>query len=128
MFKKIWLILTKRLSSIKSKNLKVFIGFTLSHLNKGTFKETYEAVKKEIGAKAKKLAGLSFVVSGTLSGLSRYEAKAKIRELGGDISESVSKKTDYVVTGGEPGSKFEKAKKLGVTTLTEKQFLEMIQK
>ncbi len=38
----------KRLSSIKSKNLKVFIGFTLSHLNKGTFKETYEAVKKEI--------------------------------------------------------------------------------
>ena len=79
-------------------------------------------------AKSSKLKTKTFVLTGGLESMSRDEAKEKIRELGGDISESISKKTDYVVTGGEPGSKFEKAKKLGVTTLTEKQFLEMIQK
>ena len=51
--------------------------------------------------------------------MSRDEARAKIRELGGDISESVSSKTDYVVVGLEPGSKAEKAKKLGVKILDE---------
>ena len=58
--------------------------------------------------------------------MSRDEARGKIRELGGNTSESVSSKTDYVVVGSEPGSKAEKAKKLGVTILDEKQFLELI--
>ncbi len=83
-------------------------------------------VKKEAGAKARKLAGLSFVVTGTLSNMSRDEAKGKIREHGGDISESVSSKTSYVVVGENPGSKSEKAKELGVKTLNEKEFLKMV--
>ena len=58
--------------------------------------------------------------------MSREDAKEKIRALGGDASESVGKKTSYVVVGAEPGSKFEKAKKLGVKILEEKEFLEMI--
>ena len=58
--------------------------------------------------------------------MSREEAKEKIRELGGDASESVSKKTDYVVAGTEPGSKYEKAKKLGVKIIDEKEFLQLL--
>ena len=58
--------------------------------------------------------------------MSRDIAKNKIRKLGGHIAESVSAKTDYVVSGENPGSKFDKAKKLGVKMITEKEFLEMI--
>ena len=73
-----------------------------------------------------KFSGKVFVLTGTLENMSRDLAKEKIRSLGGDISESVSKLTDYVVSGKEPGSKFDKAKKLGVKILSEKEFLEMI--
>ncbi|MCX6718690.1 MAG: NAD-dependent DNA ligase LigA [Candidatus Staskawiczbacteria bacterium] len=76
--------------------------------------------------KTQKLSGSSFVLTGTLESMSRDEAKAKIRELGGDISESVSSKTSYVVVGLEPGSKADKAKKLGVKTLSEKEFLKLV--
>ena len=54
------------------------------------------------------------------------EAKEIIRAFGGDVSESVSKKTNYVVAGNEPGSKFDKAKKLGVKILDEKEFLNLL--
>ena len=73
-----------------------------------------------------KLKGLSFVLTGSLESIARDEAKAKIRELGGDISESVSSKTSYVVVGSEPGSKADKAKKLGVKILDEQEFLQLI--
>ncbi len=73
-----------------------------------------------------KLVGKTFVLTGSLESMSREDAKEKIRSLGGDASESVSKKTDYLVAGSEPGSKYEKAKKLGVTILDEKQFLDLI--
>ncbi|OGL99971.1 hypothetical protein A2501_04465 [Candidatus Uhrbacteria bacterium RIFOXYC12_FULL_57_11] len=72
------------------------------------------------------LAGKSFVLTGTLESLSRDEAKEAIRALGGDPSESVSKKTHYVVVGSDPGSKAEKARKLGVSILSESEFLTMI--
>ena len=65
-------------------------------------------------------------LTGSLEKMSRDEARAKIRELGGDTSESVSSKTSFVVVGSEPGSKAEKAQKLGVKTLSEKEFLNLI--
>ncbi len=76
----------------------------------------------------KKLKGKIFVFTGLLNSLTREEAKEKVRELGGRTSESVSKKTAYVVVGKSPGSKLEKAKKLGVKTINEKEFLKIIQK
>jgi DNA ligase (NAD+) len=57
--------------------------------------------------------------------MSRDEAKDKIRALGGDISESVSSKTSYLIVGENPGSKFDKAKRLGVKILTEKELISM---
>ena len=72
------------------------------------------------------LAGKTFVLTGSLASMSREAAKEKMRDLGGDASESVSKKTDYVVAGTDPGSKYEKAKKLGVKILDEEEFLKLI--
>ena len=72
--------------------------------------------------------GLKFVLTGTLENLTRDQAKEKIQTLGGDVAGSVSKETDYVVAGSEPGSKYDKAKKLGVKILGEKEFLEMLRK
>jgi len=66
-----------------------------------------------------------FVLTGTLSSLTRDEAKEKIQSLGGDVSESVSKNTTYLVAGENSGSKLEKARKLGVPILEEKDFLKL---
>jgi DNA ligase (NAD+) len=73
-----------------------------------------------------RLAGLTFVITGTLSGYSRDEAKARIEELGGKVSSSVSKKTDYLICGENPGSKLENAKKHGVKILDEEAFRSLL--
>lgn len=70
--------------------------------------------------------GKTVVLTGTLSGLSREEASEKIVSLGGKVSSSVSKKTDFVVYGESAGSKLSKAKELGIKTIDEKEFLKMI--
>jgi DNA ligase (NAD+) len=72
------------------------------------------------------LAGTSWVITGSLEAMSREKAKERIRDLGGDVSESVSKKTSFVLVGAQPGSKYEKAQKLGVPILDEKEFLKKI--
>ncbi len=73
------------------------------------------------------LTGKKIVVTGSLSSLSRDEAKEKIIAAGGDWVSSVSKNTDYVVVGEKPGSKFAAAQKLGVTILDEEKFLKLLQ-
>lgn len=75
--------------------------------------------------KSGKFTGKTFVITGTLEHMSRDEAKAKIKSLGGKVTESVSKQTSYVVVGREPGSKYNKALKLSVPVLYEKQFVEL---
>jgi DNA ligase (NAD+) len=68
------------------------------------------------------LEGKSFVLTGSLEGFSRSQAAAEIERRGGKVTSSVSKKTDYVVVGADPGSKFERATQLGVETLDEAAF------
>jgi DNA ligase (NAD+) len=72
------------------------------------------------------LAGRTFVLTGTLAGLTRDEARQLIEDRGGKVSGSVSRKTSYVVAGTEPGSKLEKATALGVTVLDEPAFRELL--
>ncbi len=83
-------------------------------------------IEKEKVVSATKISGKKFVVTGTLENLSRDEVKDKIRSAGGLVGESVSKETDYLVCGENPGSKYDKAMKLGVKILDEKGFLAII--
>lgn len=73
-----------------------------------------------------KLNGKSFVLTGTLSRFTRQEAGERIQQLGGGVTSSVSKKTDYLVVGENPGSKLDKAQKSGVSILSEEQFVELL--
>jgi DNA ligase (NAD+) len=83
---------------------------------------------KEARAEELPLAGLEFVLTGKLESLSRPEAEAKIKAIGGKAGSDVTKKTSYVVVGADPGSKLAKAEKLGIKTLTEAEFLELLGK
>ncbi|MBS0485380.1 MAG: NAD-dependent DNA ligase LigA [Proteobacteria bacterium] len=82
--------------------------------------------KPVLAAAAAPLSGKTFVLTGTLPTMSREEAKERIEALGGKVSGSVSKKTDYVVVGTDPGSKYDKAVSLGVTILDETALSEML--
>ena len=84
-----------------------------------------EAQQKE--SHGDKLAGSTFVLTGTLPTMSRKEASQLIESHGGKVTSSVSKKTSYVLAGEEAGSKLEKAQQLGIPILTEEEFLQMIQ-
>jgi DNA ligase (NAD+) len=96
--------------------------------NMHMLKELLKEVKVERGKRKVKgkLTGKTFVITGTLPTLSRDEAAGLIRANGGIVSGSVSKKTSYVLAGSDPGSKFNKARQLGVGILSEKQFLDML--
>jgi DNA ligase (NAD+) len=83
-------------------------------------------VQKGEARKAGAFSGKIFVLTGSLGTLSREDAAMKIRERGGSVSSSVSKKTDYVVAGADPGSKYDNAKKLGVRILTEREFTALL--
>jgi len=84
-------------------------------------KEVKEAKPEELP-----LAGLEFVLTGKLESFSRSEAEAKIKALGGKAGPDVTRKTSYVVMGADPGSKLAKAKKLGIETLNEAEFLDLL--
>jgi DNA ligase (NAD+) len=94
----------------------------LKKLDKAGVHPTVE--KRQV--KSQKLAGKSFVFTGSLANRSREEAGELVGQHGGKVSGSVSKKTDYVVVGTDPGSKYEKAKELGVTILSEAEFEKLI--
>lgn len=87
----------------------------------GLFKSSYQGPKANAS-----LSGLTFVLTGELQTFKRSELKGKLESLGAKVSGSVSKKTSYVVVGEKPGSKFDKAKELGVSILSENQVIKMI--
>jgi DNA ligase (NAD+) len=84
----------------------------------------------ELGSRAVEnfLEGKSFVLTGTLHSLKRSEAEKRIQDLGGKTTSAVSKSTDYVVAGDDPGSKFDKAQTLGIKILDEKTLLSLLEK
>jgi len=89
----------------------------------GDLKLRLTGTKKQRGTK---LAGKTFVLTGTLPHLTRDEAKKMIEDAGGRVSGSVSKKTDFVVAGDDAGSKLDKAKELGVRVIGEKEMQELL--
>ncbi len=94
---------------------------TLNELLKHITIEQLEAIAEDSD-----VAGKTFVLTGTLSTMTRDEAKAEIRKRGGKISSSVSKKTDYVIVGADAGSKADEASRLGVSMLTESEFIALM--
>jgi DNA ligase (NAD+) len=94
--------------------------------NRNLIKKLYKAAVRPIiekrTVKSRNLAGKSFVFTGGLANRSREEAGELVLQHGGKVGGSVSKRTDYVVVGTDPGSKYDKAKELGVTILTEAEF------
>ena len=98
------------------KNLKV-----LERLKKGGMK--FPAEKAEV--KEMPLSGKTFVLTGALDSFTRDQARKIIEGMGGRVSSSVSKKTDYLIVGKDPGSKYDSALKLGIQTLDENDFKEI---
>jgi len=87
---------------------------------------SYDPPKRPEGADAGPLAGKTFVITGTLPTLSREDAKAKIEAAGGKVTDSVSRKTDFLLAGEKAGSKLEKATKLGIAVIGEEQLAELL--
>jgi DNA ligase (NAD+) len=90
------------------------------HWQEGVSTKRTKTIEGRVGAK-------TFVLTGALPSLSREEIKERIELAGGKVAGSVSKKTDYVVAGGDPGSKYDKAIELGITILNEAQLLQLLQ-
>ncbi len=101
------------------ENLKVIEKIRAAGVN-------MESKKKAVHQGELKLEGMTFVLTGTLTSYSRKEAKDIVEGLGGKVTGSVSKKTSYVLAGENPGSKLDKANKLGVKVITEDEFDDMI--
>lgn len=99
---------------------KTFIHELLTHVEVLPYTEVYTQTQK-------KLSGKKFVITGTLKTLGRDEIKKIIIDLGGSVSGSVSRKTDYVVVGENPGTKYEDAQNVGVTCINETTFLTLIE-
>jgi len=130
----------EKISSAAGEELTVVedIGPVVAHSIIEWFKQPYHRnilkkfekfgvnVLSDKGTTKGKLHGQTFVLTGALKAMSREEAGQRIRVLGGKVSSSVSKETSVVVAGTDPGSKFDRAQKLGVKILNEKEFLELI--
>jgi len=103
-------------------------AFFRDEKNRETIKRILDAGVKleyEQGG-SQRLAGLTFVFTGSLASMSRDEARAKVEELGAKTASSVSRKVSYVVAGEEAGSKLDKARQLGLTILTEQEFMDLL--
>ena len=85
-----------------------------------------EILTPDQGTTQQSLSGRRFVLTGTLDSYTRQEAKDLVEKAGGRVGSSVSKKTDYVIAGRDPGSKLTKAQQLGVTILNEEEFRELL--
>ena len=102
----------------QKENVEIIEKLRKAGLNFGTNEEE----EKIEDSKTRKLQGKQFVLTGTLKNFTRNQAKEMISKFGGRVTGSVSKKTDYVVSGENPGSKYQKARELGITIINEEEF------
>lgn len=107
-------------SWFKNTDNKELVRRILKHV------EVLPVQKSSYAVSSSPISGKTFVLTGTLPTLGRDEAKAKIKQYGGEVTSSVSKNTDYVLAGEEAGSKLDKAHELGVHVLSEEEFLNML--
>lgn len=107
----------------EKKNIAIIQRLRSAGLN---FKQEEEKTSEEKGARI--LTGKQFVLTGTLKDFTRSQAQEIISKLGGRVTGSVTKKTDYVIAGLEPGSKYQKAQELGVHIMNEEEFKKIINK
>jgi len=115
---------------IGPKAAESVVTFFAQESNRGIIRKLQQAgvnmKAEQVGPTQPKLAGMEFVLTGKLESLTRTQAEARIRELGGGVGSSVSKKTTHVVAGADTGSKLAKAQSLGTTILSEAEFLKMM--
>jgi len=115
------------IGEVVAKSLAGWLGESANHkLVKDLTSAGVEVLNEKPKANGK-FTGTTWVFTGTLNEFSREEAGAKVRALGGEVTNSVSKNTSFVVAGKDPGSKYDKAKSLGVKILSEYQFQKFIQ-
>lgn len=107
------------------ENIKI-LNKLLKHVTINQTRYKLNLPDSKAGVKSQKFANKTFVLTGTLQTMTRDEAKEKIRALGGSVSSSISKETDYVVTGENPGSKYDDAVKFEVQILNEEEFQKLI--
>lgn len=111
---------------IMAESLRAFFGQEVNRQEVERLREQKVVLVEERKETGNSLEDKQFVLTGTLKDFSRDQAKEKILSLGGRVTSSVSKKTDYVVAGADPGSKRDKAEKLGVEILTEDQLKKLL--
>jgi DNA ligase (NAD+) len=119
-------------SAIGPKIAASVLAFFHEERNRDIIRRLKEAgLKMEASAAAATelpLSGKEFVITGTLNAFPRSQAEARVKELGGDTKDNVTRKTSYVVVGADPGSKKAKAEKMGITILNEQEFLKILEK
>lgn len=122
----------QEIPSIGPKIADSILAFFRQKQNRKIIEKLRDAGVKLEAEKTKRkdlpLAGLEFVITGRLEASPREEAESKIKELGGKAGSDVTRKTNYLVVGEDPGSKLARAQALGTKTLTEKEFLELLKK
>ena len=109
----------------ENHNIEVIKQFDLVGIKCLQWEEDVDVRKEQNGAIG--ISGKIFVLTGTFPNLSREEATEKIENLGGKVTGSVSKKTNYVIAGTDAGGKYDKAVKLGITILDETELLQLLQ-
>ena len=112
---------------VMAESLELFLSQASTHrLIEKLKKAGLRMVEPKDDKKNDRLAGRKFIFTGELAGLTRHDAEARVRKFGGQVTSSVTKKTDFLVAGELPGSKLNKAKNLGVNILNQQQFEEMV--
>ena len=121
------LLKIKDIGEIVAQSIVDFFGDSENkQIINNLFEKGVTITYKKISAQNTKIAGKNFVLTGTLPTLSRNEATKLIEDAGGNVLSSVSKNIDFVLLGQEPGSKFEKAKQLGIKIIDEQEFLALL--